>query len=351
VDRETLLAHRLERQGLGRRLEGEEEYQALVRRLQPVAPVHFSRPGSPPRLVHRAAFDEGALADRWRACRALVKGRFWGGNIGYVLAGDLALYGAAFRRPLSRLSPLHEQLLQTFKYEGPLSPRQLAAESGVRHKELMPALHRLQQAFLVYEDQEDDNWERPFGLFAAEWPGVDPGALPWEEAAAEVAGRLLHSQVFLGEAQVCDWSGWPARKVGRLLRDLEARGQVARARVQGLGEGWMRPEDQGLEARRPASGVFMLHKADPLVKSHQGQLRRQFPGEVLQYLLIDGEFKGAVCGHWRIGPHDVEDVALQLPRREIAARREEILAAVAEGYHPPRSQIRRYAGRALRPPS
>lgn len=105
-----------------------------------------------------------------------------------------------------RLSPLHEKILQTLKYEGPLSPRQLAAESGVRHKELMPGLHRLQQAFLVCEDQEDDNWERPFGLFAAEWPGVDPGALQWEEAAAEVVKRLLYSQVFLATAQVCDWS-------------------------------------------------------------------------------------------------------------------------------------------------
>ena len=113
----------------------------------------------------------------------------------------------------------------------------------------------------------------------------------------------------------------------------------------------MRPEDQRLPLRQPERAVFMLHKADPLVKSHQGQLKQQFTGEVLQYLLIDGQFRGAVCGHWRIGPHDVDDIALQLPQREIKVRREEVLAAVAAQYHPPHSQIRRYAGQVLSAPA
>ena len=347
MDRQEVLAHRLERQGLGPLIGDEAGYQRLVWWLQPVAPVHFSRPGSPPRLVQRTPFDEGALADDWRLRRLLVKGRFWGGNIGYVLAEDLALYGAAFRRPLPRLSPAHEKILQTLKYEGPLSPRQLAAESGVRHKELMPALHRLQLAFAVYEDQEDDNWERPFALFGAEWPEVALEARSGEDAAAEVIRRLLHSQVFLTQAQVRDWSQWPARRVAQILAQLASAGEVLPCRIEGLGEGWIAAADQALEACRPAKGVFMLHKADPLVKSHQSQLKGQFPGEVLQYLLIDGDFRGAVCGHWRIGPHDVDDIAVDLPPRQISARREEVLAAVAAQYHPPRSQIRRYAGRVL----
>ena len=40
------------------------------------------------------------------------------------------------------------------------------------------------------------------------------------------------------------------------------------------------------------------------------ELKERFGGlEVLQYLLIDRNFAGAVCGHWRIGPHDVEEMA------------------------------------------
>ena len=53
------------------------------------------------------------------------------------------------------------------------------------HKRLMPVLHRLQRAFLVYEDQEDGSWERPWCLFESEWPDVDLERLPWQEAACE----------------------------------------------------------------------------------------------------------------------------------------------------------------------
>ena len=171
---------------------------------------------------------------------------------------------------------------------------------------------------------------------------------PWEEAAAEVLSHLLRSQVCLSQAQIRDWSGWTARQVDRLLQGLESAGQARRCEVKGLGEGWTMAEDEGLKPRPPSPAVFMLHRADPLVKSHRRQLKQQFAGEVLQYLLIDGEFRGAVCGHWRIGPHDVEDIALHLPSRELAARRGEVLAAVAAQYHPPHHQIRRYAGRVLK---
>lgn len=343
----TILAHRLERQALDPPLAETSRYQGLVAALQPVSPVFFSRPGSPPRLVHRTTFDEAALADDWRAARLLVKGRFWGGNIGYVLAEELGLYAAAFRRPLPRLLPVHERILQTLKYEGPLSPRQLAAESGVRHKELMPALHRLQQAFLVCEEQEDESWERPFGLFTSEWPDLDLERCSLEQAAAEVLARLVYSQVWLSSAQVRDWCQWPAARVGRVLQALEEAGRLRRCQAGKWGEGWMRAEDHDLAPRVPGPGVFMLHKADPLVKTHQRQLKEQFHGEVLQYLLVDGQFRGAVCGHWRIGPHDVEDIALDLPPRQRQARREAVLAAVAAHYRPPHSQIRRYAGEPL----
>ena len=80
----------------------------------------------------------------------------------------------------------------------------------------------------------------------------------------------------------------------------------------------------------------MFHQADVLVRSHQSELKRRFGNhEVLQYLLIDGVFGGAVLGHWRIGPHDVEDIVVHLPPEEQANRREEILVAVARVYQPP----------------
>ena len=106
----------------------------------------------------------------------------------------------------------------------------------------------------------------------------------------------------------------------------------------------MLPDDADLPQVQPQRSVFMLHKADPIVRMHLDALKKKFDGEVLQYLLIDGELNGAVMGHMRIGPHDVEDIELQIPKRECASRRREILSVVAKHYCPPRSQIRHYCG-------
>ena len=62
---------------------------------------------------------------------------------------------------------------------------------------------------------------------------------------------------------------------------------------------------------------------------------------------MDGRFRGAVAGHWRIGPHDVEDVVVALPAAETRERRDEILQAVGSGYGPPHSHILSYNGQAL----
>ncbi len=92
----------------------------------------------------------------------------------------------------------------------------------------------------------------------------------------------------------------------------------------------------------------MLHKADGLVRSHASELKRRYGAlEVLQYLLIDGVFAGAVVGHWRIGPHDVEDIVVELPSSQRQERQAAILQAVQQVYRPPDSQIRRCFGRPV----
>lgn len=96
--------------------------------------------------------------------------------------------------------------------------------------------------------------------------------------------------------------------------------------------------------------AIRVHAAqgDCLVRSHAGELKRRFGDEeVLQYLLIDGRFQGAVLGHWRIGPYDVSDIKVELPAAERSRRRDEIVAVVARQYRPPRHHIQRYGGKAL----
>ena len=94
--------------------------------------------------------------------------------------------------------------------------------------------------------------------------------------------------------------------------------------------------------------MFLLHRGDPLVMPHETELKERFAGrEVLAYLLIDGELTGAVCGHWRIGPHDVEDIALTLPKGDCMRRMDAIVKEVGRFYHPPGHRILRYAGTSL----
>ncbi len=345
---ETILAWRLARQGLSGPATDELAYGELLRRLQPVAPIHFSMPGSPPRLLHRTVFDDEDIANGLRARAEWVKGRFWGGNIGYVLAADLALYAAAFRKPISRFSAIQEQLLQTLRGTGPLPSKLLREETGLLSKKIMPALHRLQQAFLVYEAQEDSSWERPWSLFESEWPDVDPEAMPWENAASEVLQRFFYSHVFATFTQVCSWSQFGVHRLKKLLGQMEDNGRLLARQVEALGEGWVVAADGDLEPRVPDKGVFMLHKADALVKSHIAELKERFGRrETLQYLLVDGAFAGAVCGHWRIGPHDVDDIIVDLCDEQAEARRQEVLEQVGRVYRPPRSRILRYQGCVL----
>lgn len=100
ICRETILSERLRRQRFTKPLGKSEKYVGLFRSLQPVSPIFFSRPGDPPRLVHRTKFDDGIRTDRLRAQREIIKGRFLGGNIGYVLVDDFELYANAFCRSL-----------------------------------------------------------------------------------------------------------------------------------------------------------------------------------------------------------------------------------------------------------
>lgn len=346
INKATVLAERLRRQRLLEPVKTHEEYLALFSLLQPVSPPYFSYPGSPPSMTHRVAFAEPA--SHYRERRELVKGRFLQKTIGYVLEGSLEQYANAFLRPLEKMTWLQRRIFNTLETAGPLTPRQLSEETDLMNKEVMPALHRLQEAFLVYEDQLTTDWERGWYLFASEWPDIAFSKDRWESAAAEVLLRFLESQVFATAQQVKDWSGWTGKEVKQLFTMLSAQGAVTEVNITDLGEGWLRAADAHLRENPMPPTVFMLHKSDPLVRAQSSALKARYHGmEVLQYLLIDGAFQGAVLGHWRIGPHDVEDIVVELPSEEYRVRREEILRAVTWGYQPPFSHIQKYAGEAV----
>ena len=350
--RVVVLVERMRRQRLTAPLESAQGYIELFRLLQPVSPVAYTRPGDPPRLTPRTRFDDGIEADRLRARRLIVKGRFLGGSIGYVLTEDLALYANVFQQPIPWLNEIQATVWETVQATGPLTPRQIKEETGLLNKQIMPALHRLQRAFLVYEDQTDSDWERGWYEFASEWPDVRLSENRRQAAATQVLLRFLQGHVFATFEQFKDWSQLSTKFLTGVLQEMEKAALIVPHSVPGLGEGWTCVEDvpssPPLSRGEPGPSVFMLHNADVLVRSHASELKRRFGDyEVLQYLLIDGAFQGAVVGHWRIGPHDVADIVVTLSAAEGEARRAEILRIVAQRYYPPHSRILKYAGKAM----
>ena len=82
----------------------------------------------------------------------------------------------------------------------------------------------------------------------------------------------------------------------------------------------------------PPKSVYAMHRNDFLVKSNEHWLKEKWPHrypDTLYYLLIDGSFHGTVVGKFRYTP-EIEDVLLDLPPNEAAARKDEVLSAIHE---------------------
>lgn len=353
TDAAPILLERMRRQHLLEPLEDsddEDAYAALFRLLQPVAPVHNTRPGDPPRLVHRTRFPDHELTARWRSEHRIVKGRFLGGRVGYVWQEDLPLYATACRKPLKTLKPIHEDILAAIRTSGGISKTQLKEELPYPAGKISAALQDLQAAFLVYEEQPDTDWDTGWFDFATEWFEVVTDPETTSRAMADAILNFIRAMVQADPGQIRSWSGFPRAAIREALGRLETEGRIARVETA-LGDGYMTAEDAGRYASRQFPDepmpcrVFMLDKSDLLVRAHLEELEKRFAGrEILQYLLIDGQFRGAVAGHWRIGPHAVEDIVLDLDEREAAERKEEILDAVRWGYPPETHPILRYNG-------
>ena len=292
---ENVTALRMRRHCLTRRA-GAAEYDALYRDLSPGLNVHWHGFGQPPCLVERADFDDVEYNGRRQRQRILVKGRFQNGNIGFVEAAQMELFAGPYRRPYKPTE--HSELLrELIGREGPLNIEAMKRMTGLLVKQITPALHRLQEAFLVFEDQFDGEWDRGWYLFDEMFPDVDPARISRAEALLRVLPRLAHRQVYLTAADAKDFYGLPARDVAAAMEELA------------------------------------LHRNDPLVRCGESARKERYKSpekgsEVTQYLLVDGVIRGAVMGHFRYGPYDLHAVWLELPEQEAAVRRDEILRAV-----------------------
>ena len=100
---EKIISMRMERQGFINKA-NEDEYIELYRDTQPGQNVYWNGFGQPPTLTFRSDFDDIEFNRNRQLNRELVKGRFAGGNLGWIVPEDIELFAALYRKPLTRLT-------------------------------------------------------------------------------------------------------------------------------------------------------------------------------------------------------------------------------------------------------
>jgi len=348
---QKIAALRFQRQRLAETVQNEQEYQSLFRMLSPVMPPYWCCPGDPPSISPRAAFEESILCNRLRLEHTLIKGRFQKGNIAYIFVDELPLFGAVYQKEVS-LTGQAQEILELFRREGPLTVQGIKELTGMPVKEITPVLHKLQTAFQVFENQEDSEWDRAWYLFSEMFPETVIDGGKKKEGMEELALRAAHLLVKVTPEMLRSLYGFAAKETKEILNSL-----VQGEKLVLDGEGYFLPDDlrelENLDAECPKS-VFALQRNDYLVKAFEPALKGKYQprGEdkdwtEIFYLLVDGEFQGAVLGKFRNGPFDLEDVVLDLPPEEGELRREEIVKAIGRRADLEKSPLKRYQGGKL----
>lgn len=329
-----IVSLRMERQHFIKKA-GEKEYIDLYRDMQPGQNVYWNGFGQPPTLSFRADFDDIEFNRERQGKRELVKGRFAGGNLGWIVPEEMELFAALYRKPLANPTWEQEQILDLIEKAGPFNIQQLKEETGMLVKQITPILHRLQEAFLIYEDQYDGEWDRGWYRFEEMFPEMKLDRYTRNEALKIVLQRFAYRMVWFDIGMAKSFYKIPER-------------EIKAAVVQLVEEGVLMSENNGyllagdvelLKNYEPVEMhfVYPIHRNDILYKAQEHILKEKakvwtegltYDHEPLQYLLIDGEFRGASVGHFRNGPYDLNDIVCDLPDAE--NRQEEIIEAIRE---------------------
>lgn len=323
------------------------EYDRLYRDVSPVQNIYFHGFGQPPCMTCRTDFNELEYNRVRQEQRVLVKGRFQNGNVGFIEAAEIELFAGLYRKPYQPTA-IQETLLSLIRREGPMNIALMKEMTGLLVKEITPALHKLQTAFLIFEDQPDGEWDRGWMRFEEMFPEADVERYTRREALRIVLQRFAYRYIRFTAKEAKAFYGLPEKEIVQAAQGLADEGVFAAD-----GDGWLLASDAALlraEKAEAFGGVLALQRNDFLVKCNEYWLKtafRQPDADVLQYLLIDGRFQGAVMGHFRYGPYEIENIALTLPEAEAQARRAEILAAVDRVNPQEESPVMRYCGAPL----
>lgn len=312
-----------------------KEYIDLYRDLQPGQSVYWNGFGTPPSLSFRAKFNDIEFNRIRQKNRKLIKGRFIGGNIGWIVPEDLELFAALYCKPLKSPTEKQLRLLQLIRNLGPLNIQQMKEETGMLVKEITPVLHRLQEAFLIYEDQYDGEWDRAWYRFEELFPDININKLTRHNALKIVLERFAYRIVWFDLLMAKSYYKLPAKDIKKAINELEKE-QI----LVSFDNGYMLYDDvELLKKYNPEEMhfVYAIHRNDFLYKVNEHILKEkikvltknlEYDSEPLQYLFIDGEFHGASIGHFRNGPYDINDIICDLPNAD--ERKNEIIKAIQD---------------------
>ena len=311
LNRENITALRMERQFLHRKAD-KEEYNCLFRDLQPGQNVYWHGFGDPPSISFRADFDDIEYNRQRQQSRELVKGRFQGGTLGWIEQKDLELFAGLTMKPLTKPTPDQMELLTLIEQEGPLTIQSMKQQTGMLVKKITPALHRLQEAFLIYEDQYNGEWDRGWYRFAEMFPDIDTGRYTRHEALKVILQRFAFRAVFFTPKMAKAFYRLPEKDIKTALGELVNEGTLVLYE-----DGYLLQSDRKLLEKEDFTGaesIFVMHRNDFLVKIYEEELKARYKdgeNDILQYILVDGEFCGALLGKFKYGPYIMENLVYE----------------------------------------
>jgi hypothetical protein len=344
LDPQNIIALRMMRQYFVKNA-NESQYEELFRDMSPVPTVYWCCPGDPPSMYFRAGFDDFKYNNLRRAKRNIIKGRFQHGAIAYIEQGELALFATLYRKPIKQFTHIQEELIELFEREGPMNIKLIKEITGLLVKEITPALHKLQEAFIVFEDQVDNEGDRGWHLYKSEFPDFNLHRYSKTEALKIVLLRFAKLNILFNEENVKSFYKLPMKEINFAINELESSNELVRYKNNYM----LRSDYELLHSNsfENLKSVFVLHRNDYLVKSNEHWLKEKFNSiefKVLQYILMDGEFRGAVIGNFKNGPFILEDIIFDLPKDDIVSRKNEIMKAVYLVNDQKYSPLKKYNG-------
>lgn len=157
-----------------------------------------------------------------------------------------------------RNEPIHEDILFLIKRSGGISKEQLKDELDYPNGEISKALISLQEAFLVYEDQIDTDWDTGWFNFETEWFELKHEVNQHVHHLSMVLLNYLDAMVFATFTQIKDWSELSVKELKQALEKLVNDGEIHTIAIDELGEGYIRKSDLlGFEEVKDLNNVFV----------------------------------------------------------------------------------------------